>query len=193
MSAAPRIPRGEPVIPESPEKIDFGESMTKLFTSGVGRLAEVQKRTIDTAAQQTVEMIDFWKKTARKWPGTPAVAMLELAGSGVEHFAEAQKGVIDLVAEQSRAFADLMKERNTAAVKVTDGAMKFAQQSVERTVATHKKTLEHATAQANAAFETAKKHFGVEGGPVEAAADSMQRTVNAIVEAQKELLEIGTR
>jgi hypothetical protein len=192
MSAAARIPR-EPVAPETPEKNEFAESMTKLFTSGVGRLAEVQKKTLDIATQQNAEAVDFWKKTVKKMPGAPGLFLFELAGSGFERYVEIQKGLVDLMAEQSRAVAEWMKERTTVTNKVGEVAVKFAQQTVERTVATHKKNIDHAAAQTNAVFDTARKQFGLEGSPVESATDSIQRGVNAMMEAQKDLLEVATR
>lgn len=192
MSASPRVPH-QTAAPEPPKKIEFGESFTKLFTSGAGRIAEVQKKSIDLAAQQGAEVIDAWKKAVQKLPGAPGLFLLELTGSEIERYAETQKALVDLFLEQSQAFGEMLKERGTVAAKANEGVAKFAQQAVERTVATEKKVLGHAAAQSKAAFETAKKQFGFDGGPMEAAADSIQRGVNAIVESQKELLEMAVR
>jgi hypothetical protein len=66
--------------------------------------------------------------------------------------------------------------------------VKFAQEGVERAVATQKKVLDHAAAQSKEVFDTTREKFAANGGPAEAVADSIQRGVNAIVDAQKELL-----
>jgi hypothetical protein len=60
-------------------------------------------------------------------------------------------------------------------------------------VATQKKALDNSVAQSKAAFETAKKQFGLTGTPVEAAAESFQRGVDSLIETQKELLDIAAK
>jgi hypothetical protein len=192
MSVTPKVPR-ESAAPESPKKTDFVEAVTKLFTSGAERAAEVQKKAIDVAAQQSAEVIDLWKKTIQKVPGAPGLFLLELAGSGIERYAETQKGVIELVLEQSCAWADLVKDRTATATRASEDIVTFAQESAERVVATQKKAIDHGAEQTRAAFESAKKQFGSHGGPVGVAADSIQRGVNAIVDAQKELLDMAVR
>lgn len=189
MSATPRVPR-ETAAPETAKKLDYGEQIGQWFTSGVGRIAEVQKKSIEVAAQQSAEAIALWKKTVEKTPGAPGVFMLDLMASGFERLAETQKGAIDLMVEQSKAAAEVVKERAATAAKTGESAVHFAQETVDRAAATHRKALDHAAAQTKAIFDTAKQQFS--GGPVEAAADSIQRGVNAIVDAQKELLEMAT-
>jgi hypothetical protein len=191
MSTTQRVHR-DPAAPEPPAKVDFGE-VAKLFTTGVGRIAEVQKKSIEIAAQQNAEVVELWKKTIQKLPGAPGLFMLDLQNSGFDRYAEIQKVAIDFFVEQSRAFADLLKERTATAEKVVEDADSFARKSVERAVAMQKKALEHSAAQAKAVFESSSRQFGVEGSPVEAAADSIQRGVDAIVDAQKELLDMAVR
>lgn len=192
MSTTQRFHR-DPAAPETAEKFEFGEEFLTLFTAGMGRIAELQKKTIEIAAQQNAEIIGVWKKAVEKLPGKPGLPVLEAAVGGFERYAEAQKDAIDLVVEQSQAFGNLMKERTAAVKKVNDGAVEFVKKSVERAVATQKKMLDHGAAQVKAAMEAAGKQPGYEGSPAEAAADSIQRGVNAIVDAQKELMDMAVR
>lgn len=192
MGTTQRLHR-DPAAPEAPENSQYGEQFAKLFAVGVERVAEVQKKSIDVAAQQTTEMLDVWKKAVQKLPGAPALFLFDLAGSGFDRYAESQREIIDLFVEQSHAWADMLKERTTAAAKVNEGAAAYAKQSVERVVATHKQLLDRSAAHAKEVLETSRKHFGVEGSPVEAATDSIQRGVDAIVDAQKELLDMAIR
>lgn len=188
-----KIHREPDILPDRKEKAELGDTMAKLFTTGVSRIAEIQKRAIDTAVQQHTELTDAWKKLYEKVPGAPGVFLLDLDRDCFERIAETQKAAIDLVAEHSKSFADLLKERTTTTCKNGDTVVEFAQQGVERAVATQKKALENAAAQTKAVFDAAKRQFGYEGGPVEVAADSIQRGVNAIVDAQKELLDMAVR
>lgn len=188
-----KIHREPDIMPDRIEKMEYGDTMAKLFMAGVSRIAEVQKKAIDVALQQHTEMTETWKKLYQKVPGAPGMFLLDLDRTGFERFAETQKTAIDLVVEQSKAFADLLKERTTMTGKNGDTVVEFVQQGVERTVATQKKAIENAAAQTRAAFDAAKQQFGYDGGPVEAAADSIQRGMNAIVDAQKELLDMAVR
>jgi hypothetical protein len=137
MSTTQRVHR-DPAAPEPPAKVDFGEVAT-LFTAGVGRIADMQKKSIEIAAQQNAEVVELWKKTVQKLPGAPGLFMLDLQNTGFDRYAETQKAAIDFFVEQSHAFADLLKERTTAAEKATEDADNFAKKSMERVVAMQKK------------------------------------------------------
>jgi len=188
MSAAQRV--REPVAVPEKEKADWLESAAKLFTTGVGRMAEVQKKSIDVAAQQNAELVEMWKKALNKVPGTPGMFLLELAGSGFERYAEIHKSAIDLIVEQGKAFADLAKDRTATANKTSEDVDTFAKKSVERVVAMQKKALDQSAVQVKAVVEKSSKQFG-DGHPMGAAGETMQRGVDAIVEAQKELLGLA--
>lgn len=190
MSAAQRV--REPAGAPEKDKVDWTESMAKLFTTGVGRIAEIQKKSIDVAVQQNAELVDLWKKAVQKIPGAPGLFLLELQGSGFDRYAEIHKAAIDLVVEQSKAFSDLVKERTGTATKVNNDLNDFTKKSVERVIAMQKKALDQSATQAKAIVESSSRQFG-EGNHLEEAADSMQRGVDAIVDAQKELLDMAVR
>lgn len=190
MSASQRV--REPAPAPEREKMDWTESVASLFTTGVGRMAEIQKKGIDVAAQQHAELVELWKKVVQKIPGAPGLFLLELQASGFDRYAEIHKAAIDLTVDQSKAFAEMLKERTATAAKGTEGVDNFAKKSVERVIAMQKKALDQSAAQARAVVEKSSRQFG-EGSPVEAAADSMQRGVAAIVDAQKELLDMAVR
>lgn len=190
MSTTQRV--REPVAGQEKEKMEWPESMAKLFTGGVGRMAEAQKKSIDIAAQQNAELVDLWKKAFEKIPGAPGLFLLELQKSGFDRYAEIQKAAIDFVVEQNKAFTDAVKERSAAATRVTEEMDSFAKKSVERAIAMQKKALEQSAAQAKAVVESSSKSFGP-NSQMEAAADSMQRGVDAVVDAQKELLDMAVR
>jgi hypothetical protein len=190
MNAAQRV--REPAVAPEKEKVDWTESMAKLFTAGVGRIADVQKKSIDIAAQQNAELINLWKKAIQKVPGAPGLFLLELEGSGLEQYAEMEKTAIDLMVDQSKAFADLAKERTATGSWVNEDVDAFAKKSVERVIAMQKKALDHSAVHAKAVVERSGKQFG-DGTGLGAAAETVQRGVDAIVDAQKELLDLAVR
>jgi hypothetical protein len=175
------------------EQTEVVETIATLYTNGVERLAEVQKKGIDLAVKHNAELLDAWKKIAKVFPGAPGLVMLDLASNAFDRYADTQKGAIDLVLEQSHALASLVKERAASTANATEGAAAIVKQTVDRAVAAQKNALEHSVAQTKVAFETAKQQFGMTGTPAGAAAESFQRGVDGLIEAQKELLDIAAK
>jgi len=176
-----------PVTDAVGERLDVIESMTDLYSNGIVRLAEVQKRGLEIAVKHNSEIVSTLKKQALPAPGA---LMLDLATTAFEHFAETQRGAIDLVVEQTHALAGVVKERKIKATDTIEEGKKRAKEVIEHTVAAQKTALDYTAKQAKAAFEAAKQQFGYPGTPVGAAADSMQRGMEVVVEAHKDLLDV---
>lgn len=191
MSPTQRAAR-EPAPPEAPEVSETKEDFATHFSKGVDRLAEIQKKSIDLAAQHQIEAIEIWKSAAQKFPGAPRLPILDLVVNTIERFAETQKYAVDLVVEQNKMFADLVKEGTETADSTKSNATNLVQKAVERSVATHKKFLDQSATQTKAAFEATRQQFGFTGNRAEAVSDSFQRGVDTIVEAQKDLLDVVT-
>jgi hypothetical protein len=175
-----------PVMAAEEERVDVVESMMELYASGIHRLAEIQKKGLEIALQQNSEVAGNWKKFKL---ASPAVLMLDLTTNAFERFAETQKGAIDLVVQQTDTFSKLIKERKVKANDTVEEGKKRAKEAIEHTVAAQKTALDYTAKQAKAVFETAKQQLGYAGTPAGAAADSMQRGMEVVVEAQKELLD----
>ena len=186
MKATEKGPGG-PVTAAAGEKSDVVESAVRIYATGIERLAEAQKKSIDLAIEHNMEMTNAWKKQAN---GTPGLFMLDLATTAFDRFAETHKAMIDLVVEQTRTLTGLVKERKVQAGKVIDDNVARAQEAIDQSVAAQKTVLDYTTRHTKAAFESAKKQFGYAGTPAGAAADSVQRGIEVVVGAQKELLEV---
>ena len=186
MKATEKGPEG-PVTAAAGDKPEFVETAVRVYTTGVERLAEAQKKAIDLAIEHNAEMVSTWKKQAAAAPG---LFMLDLATTAFDRFAETHKGMIDLMVEQTHTLANLAKERKVKVGKVVDDSVAKAQEAIDQSVAAQKTVLDFSTRQTKAAFETAKKQFGYVGTPAGAAADSMQRGLEVVVDAQKELLDV---
>src|SRR5581483_2408010 len=90
-------PGKDPVMDEAVhEASDVRNNFVTLFSHGVDRFAEMQKRSIDIAVQQNAELVDVWKKLMLKAPGAPRLPMFDVATTAFERFADAQKHAIDL-------------------------------------------------------------------------------------------------
>jgi hypothetical protein len=175
------------------EKIDALESVAALYTKGVERFAEMQKKSIDLASQQNAEIVDIWKKNMLAFPFSQGLVMLDIAAATFERYADTQKGAIDLMVEQSHKVADLVRERTEGATKATQGAVTMVQEMVDYSVASQKKVLDSSVAQTRAAIDTINQHFGLAGIPVERVTGSIQRGLDSFVETQKELLHIAAK
>jgi hypothetical protein len=175
------------------KQTEVAETITTLYTKSIERIADVQKQTLDMALQQNAEVIGAWKKFARATPDSPIPSILDLAGSMFGQLVDLQKGAIDLVLEQSQALVGLASERADFITKAGDTVKTIVQDSVQRAVATQKNVIEFSAAQAKTGFDTFKKQAGVAGTPVEAAADSIQRGFDSLIETQKEFLNIASK
>jgi hypothetical protein len=176
-----------PVPAAEGTKVDVLESITELYTTGIERLAEVQKKGLEIAVKHNAEVASAWKKFTLPMPG---VLMLDLATTAFERFAETEKGAIDLMVEQTHTFSKLVKERKVKATDTMEEGKKRAQEAIEHSIAAQKTALDYTAKQAKAAFETAKQQMGYAGTPAGTAAESMERGMDIVLEAQKELLDL---
>lgn len=172
------------------EKNEVVETFIPLYTKNVERLAELQKKSLEIAAEQNAEFIGACKKAFSVVPEAPGLFLFDVIGQTFERFVETQKGAIDLAVEQSHAVAGLAKERGASASKVADGVTALFKQSVEQSVAAQKKTLDYYAEQYKAACETTKKQFRIANNP---AADAFQSGIDALIETQKTMLDIASK
>ncbi len=172
------------------KKNGVAETFIPLYTKNVERLAELQKKSLDIAAEQNGELVDACKKAFSYIPETPGSFLFDLVGQSFNRFVETQKGAIDLAVEQSHVVAGLATERTNLAAKVAEGVTGLFKQSVEYSVATQKKALDYYAEQHKTACETAKKQFRI---PTNPAADAFQNGMNALIETQKTMLDIVSK
>lgn len=168
-------------------KVDVIESITELYTNGIERVAEMQKKVLEVAVHHNADIVSTWKKFALS---EPSLLMLEMTSSAFERLAETEKGAIDLVVEQTRTLGKLVKERRVKATDTFEEGKERAREAFEHSVAAQKTALDYSAKQAKAAFATAKQQLGYAGTPADAAAESFERGMDIVVEAQKEMLDL---
>src|SRR5271169_4378350 len=172
------------------KKNEVVEAFIPLYTKNVERLAELQKKSLDIAAEQNAELIAACKKAFPYIPETPGLFLFDLVGQSFQRFVETQKGAIDLAVEQSHVVAGLAKDRGASAAKVAEGVTELFKQSVEYSVAAQKKALDYYAEQHKTACETARKQFRIPSNP---AADAFQSGIDALIETQKTMLDIVSK
>jgi hypothetical protein len=171
------------------EGAEVAGNFIPLYTKSVRRAAELQKKSLEVAAEQNAELVENCKKAFSFIPETPLSFWFDLAGETFERFVETQKNTIDLAVEQNNTLTELAKERGALAAKFADNAAGLFQQTVEYSVATQKKNLEFVAGQQKNAYETAKKQFRI-ANPF---AEAFQSGVDMFVEAQKTVLDFASR
>ena len=174
-------------------KPEFVDAFTPLVLSSVERVADLQKKTLDVAAEQTAEWIGAWKKAFSYFPVTPPAFIFDVAGQAVQTAIENQKGAIDLMVEQTQSVAGIAKVRADAYSKIVDGVTTTVQKSVVRSVEAQKKVLEFAASQNKTIFESTKRQLGTAAEPANMVIDSFQRGTDALIEAQKSFLNIASQ
>jgi hypothetical protein len=169
------------------------ETITALYTKNVERLADAQKKGLDLALEQNADLIGAWKKIAQVFPGTPIPTVLDLVANAFGQFVDLQKGAIDLALEQSQTLAGLANERINSVSSATDAVTAMVQDTIERAAVAQKNAIDFSAAQTKTAIDIFKKQSGVAGTPVEAAAESIQRGFDTLVESQKSILNIASK
>jgi hypothetical protein len=173
-----------------PELVD---AFTPLLINSVERVADLQKKTLDIAAEQTAEWMGAWKQLFSYFPVTPASFIFDVAGQAVQTAIETQKNVIDLVVEQTQSAATINKVRAEAYSKIATEVTATIQKSVGRSLEAQRKALEFAGEHNKAVFESTKKHLGANAGPATVVVDSLQRGTDAMIEAQKSFLNMASQ
>ena len=163
-----------------------------LFLHGMERIAEMQKQWIDIALQHNAETIEFCKKASSKVPGLPRLPVLDLASGAMKGYADTQKATIHFAVEQGRVWSNSLKDRAATVRKSTESTTNVAKETMERSFQVQKKALEHTAAQTKALVDATRRQFGITGSQADALAETFERSVDTVVDAQKELLDLVT-
>jgi diacylglycerol kinase len=172
------------------KKNEAVEAFIPLYTKNVERLAELQKKSLDAAAEQNAELIAACKKAFNYIPDTPGLFLFDLVGQSFNRFVETQKNAIDLAVQQSHVVAGLAKDRGASATKVAEGVTNLFKQSVEYSIARQKEALDYYADQHKSVVEAAKKQFRIPNNP---AADAFQTGIDALIQTQKTMLDLVTK
>jgi hypothetical protein len=170
-------------------KAEVLEDFLPLYTKNVQRVADLQKKSLEIAAEQNADFIETCKKAFHLVPETPGLFFFDLLGHTFDRIVETQKTTIDLVVEQSKAVTKLAEERDGSATKITEGLTGVFQQTLEQSVATQKKVLDSFSHQQKNAYEAAKKQFRI-SNPV---AEAFLTGLDIMIETQKTALDIASK
>ena len=172
------------------ETVEVLENFVPLYMKGIEVIAELQKKTLQIAAQQNAEWAGASKKALVRFiPASQVNPVFDLAAQAFDTILEGQKEAIDLVLEQNQTVAGFAKEGLESVANLTNGLTALFQKSVEYSVAMQKKALELAAEQNKSAYETVTRQFGFSGSPVE----TFQRSLDALMETQKKVLDIAAK
>lgn len=191
MTPAAKMHR-EPIMEERQDDTEFRNQGVDLFLHGMERIAEMQKQWIDIALQHNAETIEFCKKASSKVPGLPRLPVLDLASGAMKGYADTQKATIDFAVEQGRVWSNSLKDRAATVRKSTESTTNVAKETIERSFQVQKKALEHTAAQTKALVDATRRQFGITGSQADALAETFERSVDTVVDAQKELLDLVT-
>lgn len=168
-----------------PEKTEPLETFLPVYEKNVERVADLQKKILDVAAEQTTEVLAAWKKVVNVIPNAPGLFLFDLFEQSVEQAIETEKGMIDLVVEHSRSLSG-----DTSTAKAVDTMTSLAEQSVERAVSLQKKTLDTYAEHGKRAYEMAKKQFRFGSFP---GTEAFEAGLDALIETQKVMLDVASK
>lgn len=192
MNPTEKSTREIPERPTTPE-MNLPYTMATMFHNGLQRMAHIQKTALDLAAQQNTETVETLKKTLRVPPTTPGYGFFDFAAQAFESLVHTQKTLIDMTCAQSQAVLDYTRENGATAAKLTNHLTALANETVDRTMAAQKATLDFAAHQNRIVAETVKKQAGIAGTPAAAATETMQRNVETMIDTQKEMIDLAAK
>ena len=172
-------------------KSQVNDPFSPVILNSVERVAELQKQTLDMAAEQTAAWLGAWKQAFSLFPVTPPAFIFEVAGQAVQTAIATQKSAIDQVVEQTKSAAGINKVRAEAYSKIAEEVTTNIQKSIGRSVEAQMKVLEFASEQSKTIADATKKQLGTVGAPAAVVVDSFQRGADAVIEAQKSALNMA--
>jgi hypothetical protein len=174
---------------ETPPAIAFAN----LFHKGMVRFAEIEKNALDQLVQHNADVQSAWKQVYKE-PSAPVTAFMDMAVEGIERFVEAQKSLVDLAVEQSALVVNVTNERVEGSAKTSASIGEMVTHSTGKLIAAEKVVLDFAAQQNTLMMERIKRQFGLTGSsPAAAAAESIRKGVDVVVEAQKEMIDLATK
>jgi hypothetical protein len=161
------------------------ESACAAFVNGLEQLTQLQKKAVEFAVEQNTQAVESYK---RAFPSVPGMFLMDLASQTFERCAAAQNRISDLMVEQAAAMIKLCAAPSESMFKVPGD---LVEQSVDRGVAAQKTALDVASQQNKAVCDTVKQQMP--NTPAAAAAESVQRGVETLIETHKNLLDIAAK
>jgi hypothetical protein len=172
---------------------ELADVFTPRILNTIESVADLQKRALDIAAEQTAQWMRAWKQAFAFFPVTPATSVFGVASQVVQTAIENQKGAIDMVVEQTKSVTNINQVREEPYSQIAAEVTTSVRKSVERTIEAQKKALDFFGEQGKAGFESAKKRLGTDNGPAAAILDSFQRSTDVVIEGQKSVLSIAAQ
>ncbi len=167
-------------------------SPADIAQKSVEKLVEMQKLMIDMAVQQNAVAMKVVKDALGMVGAAPAAAVVDLARQGVEAFLGAQKGILDLATRQTAVAIGAVKEQgDMAASKVRSTVADAVKEVSERFLAGQKLVLDFAAKQNEIAVQAINQQAAGPGG--QAFANSVRQGVDALVETQKQLIDLASK
>lgn len=172
------------------------KNLADLAQTAIEKYVGMEKAVLDLLVKQNTTAIDAVRAAAPTPNAGPLFASLDLYKNGIGTVAEASKNMLDLAARQSAAWTAAVADcadqmgcgyRNSFSDSFKDAA--------ERATAMQKLVFDFAARQTDLASEIMKPLAEPSKGKsvAETAADSVRRSVDLLVETQKQFLEVASR
>lgn len=185
-------PEAEEGNSEAPDT--FTGPFAQMAQNGMQVLIEAQKRTLEIAAQQSTAAMDAVKAGVRATTSAPPTGLLDVAAKAVETAAGVQKDLVDVAVRQSALLAGAIQERSANSPgQFLASVVEAVQNGVEQAAAAQAILLDHAAKQQKLAIQGLKLQAGMganEMAPVSMVVEAMQKTVEAVIDTEKQFLDL---
>jgi hypothetical protein len=179
-------------LPNPPAEESTLTAFATQLQQSVGRLATLQKSALEIVSQQTAGMNTMLRDTLKSTPDAPSALLLNVAEQAVQGWVDAQRNILDLMTQQSEQAVQAAKEASGSSTKSLTALNELIQQTAGRAIAAQKAMVEFAGNQNKAVSEAIKRQAEM---PVATATaiEMMQHAVDALLENQKEFLDVAAK
>lgn len=180
----------KPGVPGS----NMTDSFATLFQTGLEKVAQVQKDSLDMFAQQSAGLLRSVVMNFRVPLDSPGVIGMTIAGKGIENLVEAHKSLLDMLVQQSALTVEAAKEGAGSASKYVSASAEMLQQAAAKAVEAQSSFVNVAATQNKHLADAVKRQVGsIVNTPVAMAAEAIQRGVNTAIEAQRQFLDAASK
>ena len=167
------------------------EDFVPLYFKGLELIAELQKKTLELAAQQNHASLEAGEKAVNRFvPATQVKPFFDVTAQAFDAVLGAEKDVIDLVIAQNQTLSGFTQEGAESLSRTATGLAELFRKTIECSVAVQKKSLEFAAEQNKRLYQTAEQQVGIPETP---AVELFRRGLDALLETQKAVLDVASQ
>lgn len=122
------------------EAVEVTSAYATLYLKGLERVVEVSKTSLDVAAEQNTEVLDYCRKALKSY-SMPGLLLCDIADEAFKGYVTLQKNLLDFAVEKGATLTEEAREYSHDAGEAVAISEHVIRQSAARAIATQKSVL----------------------------------------------------